>query len=141
MLITRFLALTALLLLASPACRSARKKTPARSPELAALSDDNPRAQVFGYYRLKKTMNGFYYNLPTFVDVLPDKYLGRRHVIQLLSANVSEGWARVKKDDGQLGYVRHENIRFVAPEDQPRPRYRDTEAEIDKLMDWGRRRR
>jgi hypothetical protein len=116
-------------------CRSSGKpKRSEESRELARLGDPNPDAQIGGYYRLKGNVNGFYFHVPSFTEVLPNRYLMRRHIVQLLDSSVGDGWARVKNEDMQIGYVKFGNIRIVPYKDQPKPRPRDAEADLDQSM-------
>ena len=129
-----FLLMT-LLALGAASCRSAqKKKETAGTRELSRLGAVDPETQVGGYYRLKRSMNGFYGNVPIFTQVLPDRYLMRGHIIQLLDPSVTEGWARVKNEDLEIGYVQFENIRIVTEEKQPRPKRRGMDEELDQKM-------
>ena len=101
---------------------------------MARLGDPNPDARIGSYYRLKGNMNSFYFNIPGFTDVLPNRYLMRRHVVQLLDDSAGNGWARVKNEDLQIGYVKFENIRIVPWTKQPKPKSRDAEADLDQSM-------
>ena len=128
-----------LLLLVLPwlafSCRSTDKsKSTPESREMARLGDPNPDARIGSYYRLKGNMNSFYFNIPGFTDVLPNRYLMRRHVVQLLDDSAGNGWARVKNEDMQIGYVKFENIRIVPWNKQPKPKSRDAEADLDQSM-------
>ena len=116
-------------------CRSSgNPKSSAESREQARLGDPNLGARIGGYYRLKGNVNGFYFHVPGFTEVLPNRYLMRRHVVQLLDPSVGDGWARVKNEDMQIGYVQFGNIRIVPYKDQPKPRQRDAEADLDQSM-------
>ncbi len=117
-----------------PACRSSKSRNHERPASINVLADESPLAEPFGYYKMRRTMNGFFNDVPTFVDILPDEYLSRGHVVQLLSANFMDGWARVRTEEGKTGYVKYDNIRIVPVEDQPKPKRRDSEAELDKLL-------
>ena len=79
-------------------------------------------------------MNGFYNSVPIFTQVLPDRYLMRGHIVQLLDPSVSEGWARVKNEDLEIGYVQFENLKIVPPEKQPKPKQRGMDDELDHRM-------
>jgi hypothetical protein len=119
----------------APNCRSSKKKADRLAPEWAALVDESPSAQVGSYYKVKGNFTRFYPNVPTFTETpLADKYLGRGHVIQLLHPNAMDGWARVKNEDLEIGYVRFEAINIVAAEDQPRPHRRKVDEELDRAM-------
>lgn len=129
-----FLLMT-LLAFGAASCRSAKKKKEtAGTRELARLGAVVPETQVGGYYRLRRSMNGFYNNVPIFTQVLPDRYLGRGHIIQLLDPSVTGGWARVKNEDLEIGYVQFENIRIVKEEKQPKPKRRGMDEELDQKM-------
>ena len=116
-------------------CRSTdqKKETP-ETRETSRLGAVDPHSRIGGYYRLRRGMNGFYQNVPIFTQVLPDRYLMRGHIIQLLDPSVSEGWARVKNEDLEIGYVKFENIKIVAEEKQPRPKERGMDDELDQRM-------
>ena len=116
-------------------CRSstAKKDTP-ENRETSRLGAVEPLAQAGGYYRLKSSMNGFYFNVPNYTDMLPNRFLVRGHVVQLLDASVGDGWARVKNEDLQIGYVKFENIKIVPPEKQPQPKERGMDEELDQNM-------
>lgn len=116
-------------------CRSsARKKDTPQTRETARLGDPTPEAQIGGYYRLKGNMNGFYFNVPQYTDVLPHRFLMRGHIVQLLDPSAGGGWARVKNDDLQTGYVQFENLKIVPYEDRPKPRPRGLDEELDQNM-------
>ena len=117
-----------------PACRSTKKKETPESREISRLGAVEPEAQTGGYYKLKGTMNGFYFKVPIFTDVLPNRFLMRGHVVQLLDPSAWDGWARVKNEDLQIGYVKYENLKIVPWEKQPKPKSRDMDAELDQNM-------
>lgn len=128
--------LLSLLLLGLPACRSSKtkKKSTVESRELSRLGDPAPDAEIGGYYKLKGNMNGFYFNVPNFTDVLPNRFLLRGHVVQLLDPTAGDGWARVKNEDLQIGYVKFEQLKIVPYEKQPRPKKRDMDEELERGM-------
>ena len=127
--------LSAVLVCGAASCRSAsRKKETPETRESSRLGAIDPQAENGGYYRLKRTMNGFYNNVPIFTQVLPDRYLMRGHIVQLLDPSVSEGWARVKNEDLEIGYVQFENLKIVPPEKQPKPKQRGMDDELDQKM-------
>ena len=129
------LPLLSLLLLGQPACRSSKtKKSTPESRELSRLGDPEPDAQIGGYYKLRGNMNGFYFNVPNFTDVLPNRFLMRGHVVQLLDPTAGDGWARVKNEDLQIGYVKFEQLKIVPYEKQPRPKKRDTDEDLERGM-------
>lgn len=101
---------------------------------MARLGDPAPMAQTGGYYRLKGSLNGFYRNIPNFTDVLPNRFLMHGHIVQLLDASAGDGWARVKNEDLEIGYVNFENIKIVPPDKQPQPKEREMDAELDQNM-------
>lgn len=117
------------------ACRSAgKKRDTAETREMARLGDPAPAAQTGGYYRLKGSVNGFYHNIPNFTDVLPNRFLMHGHIVQLLDASAGDGWARVKNEDLEIGYVNFENIKIVPPDKQPQPKKREMDEELDQNM-------
>ena len=79
-------------------------------------------------------MNGFYFQIPNYTDVLPNRFLMRGHIVQLLDPSAGGGWARVKNEDHQIGYVQFENIKIVPYEDQPKPKVRNADEELDQNM-------
>lgn len=117
------------------ACRSstAKKDTP-ENRETAHLGAVEPLAQTGGYYRLKSSMNSFYFKVPNYTDTLPNRFLMQGHIVQLLDASVGDGWARVKNEDLQIGYVKFESIKIVPPEEQPQPKERGMDEELDQNM-------
>lgn len=115
-------------------CKSASEKAKKRSSDWAILAEAKPMAQVGGYYKVKGNMTRFYPNLPTFTDVLSDKYLGRGHVVQLLNPDALDGWARVKNEDLEMGYVRFDALKIVPEDKQPSPFKRDRDEELDRRM-------
>jgi hypothetical protein len=118
-----------------PSCRStSKKKQTPETREESRLGALEPEAQMGGYYKLKGNMNGFYFNKPNFTDLLPNRFLMRGHVVQLLDPSAGDGWARVKNEDLQIGYVTFENIKIVPWEKQPKPKSRDMDAELDQTM-------
>lgn len=130
-----FFLLLPVLALGGASCRSSvKKKETAETRELFRLGTLDPDLQVGGYYRLKGTMNGFFNNVPIFTQVLPDRYLMRGHIVQLLDPSVSDGWARVKNEDLDIGFVEFENIKIVPQEKQPRPKPRSMDEELDQKM-------
>ncbi len=117
------------------ACRATgKKKDTAESREMARLGDPDPLAQTGGYYRLKGSLNGFFRNIPNYTDVLPNRFLVHGHIVQLLDASAGDGWARVKNEAMETGYVRFENLKIVPPEKQPQPKEREMDAELDQNM-------
>ena len=127
--------LLSVLALGTASCRSAgKKKETAGTREISRLGAIDPGTRIGGYYRLKRSMNGFYNNVPIFTQVLPDRYLMRGHIVQLLDPSVSDGWARVKNEDLQIGYVPFENIKIVPEEKQPKPKRRSMDEELDQKM-------
>lgn len=127
--------LLTLCLLLTCACQSAsEKRTNPEAREQSRLGDPSPAAETGGYYRLKGGMNGFYFQIPKYTDVLPNRFLMRGHIVQLLDASAGDGWARVKNEDFQVGYVQFENIRIVPFEDQPKPKMRGPDEELDQNM-------
>lgn len=118
------------------ACRSTGKKEKEeRDPEIAALTGSGPvRPQIGAYYRMKRGLNGFYPRIPTFVETVPPRVLTGGHVVQLLDPNAGGGWARVKNEKLEIGYVRLENIRIVPPEKRPGPFKRDPDEELERNM-------
>ncbi len=130
-----FLFLCAAFAFSSVSCRSSgRKKSTPETRETARLGALAPEAEVGSYYRLKGTMNGFYDNVPNFTDVLGNRVLMRGHIVQLLDASAGDGWARVKNEKLEIGYVRFENIKIVPPEKQPKPKRRGMDEELDRKM-------
>jgi hypothetical protein len=127
--------LLAIFLTGAAACRSSgKKKETAETREISRLGAINPDAQTGGFYRLRRSMNGFYFQIPNFTDVLPNRFLMRGHIVQLLDPTVGDGWARVKNEDLQIGYVQFENIKIVPYEDQPKPKVRSMDEELDRRM-------
>lgn len=128
--------LLACLLPALPSCRSSgEKKQTMEERELSNLSDPTPALQNGAYYKLGGVMlNGFFIHVPNFTDVLPDHYLRRGTVVQLLDANVGEGWARIKDDKHGIGYTKFDNLKIVPFDKQPKPKFRDPEEELDRRM-------
>ena len=129
---TRCLALAAASL-ALVGCRSSKDK-PWQSPEIAAIAESRSLAEPGAFYKLKAGVNGFHTDVPRFTDVLPEKYLMGGHVIQLLSANAMDGWARVRSDKHGIGYVRFDNIRIVEASRRPKPRETDPDEELDRRI-------
>ncbi len=122
-------------LLGGAACRSSgQKKATPEDRAQARLGDPSPDAETGSYYRLKGGMNGFYFQIPKYTDVLPNRFLMRGHIVQLLDPSAGDGWARVKNEDLQIGYVQFENIKIVPFEDQPKPKVRDPDEELDQNM-------
>jgi hypothetical protein len=127
--------LLSIILTGLPACRStSKKKSTSETRELSRLGATNPEAEVGGYYKLKGNMNGFFFNIPNFTDVLPNRFLIRGHIVQLLDPSAGDGWARVKNEDLQIGYVQFENIRIVPFDKQPKPKPRGMDEELDANM-------
>ena len=117
------------------ACQSSGpKKRSADQLELGRLGALEPDSEVGSYYKLRRTMNGFYHNIPIFTQVLPDRFLMRGHVVQLLDSTAGDGWARVKNEQLQVGYVQFTDIKIVPREDQPHPPVRDENVELDMRM-------
>ncbi len=129
-----YLILTALTLGAASCRSSGRKKNTAETREISRLGALDPDARIGGYYRLKRSMNGFYNNVPIFTQVLPDRYLMRGHVVQLLDPSVADGWARVKNEDLEIGYVPFENLKIVPEHKQPKPKARGMDDELDQKL-------
>lgn len=124
-----------LLLTGLPACRSTSiKKDTSENRELSRLGATNPDAEVGSYYKLKGNMNGFFFSVPNFTDVLPNRFLMRGHVVQLLDPSAGDGWARVKNEDLQIGYVQFENLKIVPYDKQPKPKVRGMDEELDANM-------
>ena len=98
------------------------------------LAETRPSAQPGGYSKLKMGMNGFYYRIPSFVETVPTRFLMGGHVVQLLDATVGDGWARVKNEDLETGYIRMSNIKIVPADKQPSPPRRDPDKELDQSM-------
>lgn len=123
-------------LAALPSCRSSgKKKETDESRELSTLGDPDPMLQIGGYYKLGGLMaNGFFIHVPNFTDVLPDHYLRRGTVVQLLDPTVGDGWARIKDEKLGIGYTKFNNLKIVPYDQQPKPKYRDPEAELDRSM-------
>lgn len=128
--------LLSLLALGLASCRSSetKKKDTPESRELSRLGDPAPDAEIGSYYKLKGNMNGFYYNVPNFTDVLPNRFLMRGHVVQLLDPTAGDGWARVKNEDLEIGYVKFEQLKIVPWEKQPKPKKRDMDEELERSM-------
>lgn len=125
----------ACLLPALPSCRSSGKKEKKDSPDaLSNLGDPGPMVQVGGFYKLSGLTSGFFDHVPNFTDVLPDHYMGHGTVVQLLDATVGEGWARVKSDKFGIGYTKFSNLKIVPYDEQPKPKFRDAEEELDRRM-------
>lgn len=123
------------LLTAVSACRSTgEKKETDETRQNSALSEPDPMLEIGGYYKLRGTVHPFYYSKPNFTDVLGDRYLKRGTIVQLLDPTAGEGWARVKTDKLEIGYIHFEAIKIVPYDKQPKPKYRDAEAELDKRM-------
>ncbi|MES2708534.1 MAG: hypothetical protein V4726_18215 [Verrucomicrobiota bacterium] len=124
------------LLSALPSCRSSgEKKETDESRELSTLGDPTPMLQIGGYYKLGGVMmNGFFTHVPNFTDVLPDHYLRRGTVVQLLDPTVGEGWARVKDDKLGIGYTKFNNLKIVPYDQRPKPKLRDPDDELDRSM-------
>ena len=124
-----------MLALGMSSCRSSgKKKETDETREISRLRAVDPETQIGGYYRLKRSMNGFFNNVPIFTQVLPDRYLMRGHIVQLLDPSVSGSWARVKNEDLEIGYVEFENIKIVPEEKQPKPKRRGMDEELDQKM-------
>lgn len=120
-----------------PSCRSSgEKKETQEERELSNLGDPTPALQNGAYYKLGGVMmNGFFIHVPNFTDVLPDHYLRRGTVVQLLDANVGDGWARIKDDKRGIGYTKFSNLKIVPFDKQPKPKFRDPEEELDRRME------
>ena len=112
-------------------CKSTKSWQP---PEIAALADERSLAVPGAFYKLKGGVNGFHYDVPKFTDVLPEKYLMGGHVVQLLSANAMDGWARVRSEKLGIGYVRFGNIKLVEPSRRPKPEVTDPDEELDRRL-------
>lgn len=117
-------------------CRSSgsKKKETEESRESSRLGDPHPDARTGGYYKMRKNINHFFFNVPNFTDVLPNRYLMRGHVVQLLDPSVGDGWARVKNEDLEIGYVKFDNLKVVPPEKEPKPKERHYDEELDKRI-------
>jgi broad specificity polyphosphatase/5'/3'-nucleotidase SurE len=59
-----------LVVVAGVGCKSAK---PWQPPEIAALADERSLAVPGAFYKLKGGVNGFFYDVPKFTDVLPEK--------------------------------------------------------------------
>ena len=79
------------------------------------------------------------------VQDIPRHYPPMKPVALLLCAVLAVGviacrsstakrWARVKNEDLQIGYVKFENIKIVHPEEQPQPKERRMDEELDQNM-------
>lgn len=116
-------------------CRSSKpKKETETTRERSRLGDPEPDAEAGGFYRLRKNVTGFYFDVPSFIQVLPDRYLMRGHIVQLLDSSSTGGWARVKNEDLQTGYVKYESLKIVPWEDQPKPKTRKYDEELNQRL-------
>jgi hypothetical protein len=118
------------------ACRS-KSGDSWQSPEIAALADSNSLAVPGAFYEMKNGVHGFFYDVPKFTDVLPEKYLMGGHVVQLLSPNAMDGWARIRSEKLGTGFVKFKNIRIVESSRRPRPRYIDPDEALDRRLKEG----
>lgn len=130
----RLTALVLACLLAAVSCRSSKpkRKDALGQPDTAVLGSPDPRLVPGGFYKTKAT--GFYNEIPRFIDLVPDRYLMRGHVVQLLNTGVGDGWARVKNEKFETGYIRLESIRVADHDERPRPRDRWADRELEARM-------
>ena len=106
----------ALGLLLATSCKS--KKAPTLTETLAPRFASN--VQSGSYYRTTGLSTAFYDEQPdSLVIKVPTRILGPRHVVQLLDANAGAGWARVRNEKGDLGFVKFSSLKIVPLEDQP----------------------
>lgn len=91
-------------------------------------------ARVGGHYKTGGLSTGFYYTMPNFVKLLPDKYLGRGHVVQLLSLETENGLVRVKNSEKEIGYVAFGSLRIVPQEDEPELPEESAEHVLEKRI-------
>lgn len=91
-------------------------------------------ARVGGHYKTGGVSTGFYYTMPNFVKLLPDKYLRRGHVVQLLSLETENGLVRVKNAEKEIGYVSFSSLRIVPQEDEPVPAEESAETVLEKRI-------
>jgi hypothetical protein len=131
----RLAALSACLACAAlSACKSGDSWQP---PEIAALADSHSLAVPGAFYEMKNGVHGFFFDVPKFTDVLPEKYVMGGHVVQLLSPNAMDGWARIRSEKLGTGFVKFKNIRIVEPNRRPRPRTIDPDEALDRRLKEG----
>lgn len=73
------------------------------------------------YYRTTGLATPFYDQQPdSLIAKTPTHMLGPRHVVQLLDATAGGGWARVRTEKNELGFVKFKHLKIVPLEEQPR---------------------
>ncbi len=95
-----------------------------KSKPLTGISADyaatfRPDVSIGSYYHTRR-MSYFYDTQPdSLVTKMATHIFGTQKVVQLLDANAGAGWARVRSQDGEIGFMRFSNLIIVPLEKQP----------------------
>jgi hypothetical protein len=109
------LALTALFPLVCGSC--AHKKPDTLTGQFAATF--NADVSIGNYYKTKG-MTSFYDKQPdSLIAKTPSRFLGPGHVVQLLDPNSGGGWARVRNEKFESGFIKFDKLKIVPIEKQP----------------------
>ncbi len=107
-------------MLAAAALASCKSKAPKTQTELMS-PQLHPDVQSGSYYRTKGFSTAFYDEQPdSLIGKVPTHLLGARHIVQLLDPNAGGGWARVRTEKGDIGFIKFKNIKIVPFEKQPK---------------------
>jgi hypothetical protein len=80
----------------------------------------DPNVSIGSYYKTKGLSTAFYDTQPdSLIGKTPSDLLGRGHVVQLLDPSAGGGWARVRNDEDEIGFIRFDKLKIVPFEDQP----------------------
>lgn len=95
----------------------AKKKSNTLTGQFAATFDSD--VSIGNYYKTKG-MTSFYDEQPdSLIAKTPSRFLGPGHVVQLLDPNSGGGWARVRNEKFESGFVKFDKIKIVPIEEQP----------------------
>lgn len=109
------LALCSFLPFVTMACKSKEPKT--LTGQFSPTFD--PDVSIGSYYKMRG-VTPFYDEQPdSLIGKTPNGILGPGHVVQLLDANSGGGWARVRNEKFESGFVKFSRIKIVPIEKQP----------------------
>lgn len=85
---------------------------------------------VSSYYKTRGLSNFYDVQPDSLVIKTPSRILGPGHIIQLLDPNSGGGWARVRNEKDEIGYVQFSRLKIVPMEEQPYKRKKDKFKEL-----------
>jgi hypothetical protein len=98
---------------------NACKSKPVATMTSSFAATFQPDVMIGSYYKTK-AMSSFYDEQPdSLITKTPTHFYSTSQVVQLMDANAGGGWARVRTEKDELGFMQFSNLKIVPFEKQP----------------------